>query len=73
MAKIDLIRRECQDLGTLLPKDATEARAAIAAIQTKADGPEAEPTLLAQQLDAFRAQFKVDPAVAAYRTADTWK
>ena len=77
MAKIDNVRRECEDLGTYLSRfkynpdvEANpEAMAALAVIHTKAMSPEPEPTLLTQQLDEFRAKFKIDPKVASnYRT-----
>jgi hypothetical protein len=71
MAKIDNVRRECEDIGTSLPKTNTDAQAALAVIHTKAMGPEAEPTLLTQQLDDFRKKFKIDPKIAAnYRAQE---
>lgn len=71
MAKIDNVRRECEDIGTSLPKTNPEARAALAEIQTAAMGPEAEPTLLTQKLSEFRKKFKIDPKIAAnYRVQE---
>jgi len=65
MAKIDLVRRECEDIGTSLRKEDKAAREAIAEIQTKAMGPEAEPSVLTKELDAFRSKFKIDPKIAS--------
>lgn len=70
MAKIDSVRRECEDLGTSLPKDAKEARAALGAIHKRAMSPEyrepeADLSPLVKELEAFRVKFKIDEAVAS--------
>lgn len=78
MAKIDNVRRECEDLGTHLTyekrfrgADNVDAMKAIGAIQAEAMGPEAEPTLLTQKISDFRKRFKIDPKVAAsYRATE---
>ncbi len=73
MAKIDNVRRECEDLGTYLSRYKynseytanPEAMAALATIHTRSISPEPEPTLLTQQLDEFRTKFKIDPKIAS--------
>ena len=68
MAKIDTVRRACEDIGTWLSKDKEgnkDAMAAIAKIHTKAMGPEAEPTLIFQEIADFRQKFKIPAKVAA--------
>lgn len=74
MAKIDSVRRACEDIGTFLAKDKEankEAMAALGPIHSKALGPEAEPTLIFQELAKFREKFKIPAKVAAsYRVAE---
>lgn len=73
MARIDNVRRECEDLGTWLSKykrdpdfvKNPEAMEALAVIHKKAMSAEPEPTLLTQQLDEFRQMFHVPDSVAA--------
>lgn len=80
MAKIDSVRRECEDLGTWLsrykrnPEVARnpEAEVAVAAIHKKAMSaefvvPETDLSPLYKELDAFRTKFKIPEKVAAYR------
>lgn len=72
MAKIDNVRRACEDIGTHLTMekrlrgaDNGDAMKALALIHTEAIKPEAEPTLLWQQLEEFRKNFQIPEKVAA--------
>jgi hypothetical protein len=78
MARIDSVRRECEDIGTWLSRykrnpEAVrnpEAEAALAEIHKKALAPEPEPTLLFQQLDDFRQKYDIPATVApSYRAS----
>lgn len=72
MAKIDSVRRACEDIGTHLTMekrlrgaDNEDAMKALAVIHTAAIGPEAEPTLLWQQIEEFRKNYQIPEKVAA--------
>lgn len=72
MAKIDNVRRACEDIGTHLmmekryrEADNGDAMKALSVIHSAALGPEAEPTLLWQQLEEFRKNFQIPEKVAA--------